>query len=70
MLLDFELVSYLSLEPGLVWKQYKVASLMDAYLAATGIKMELLLKFGAEMLEFNRRTRTYRPNPLAKDFIL
>ncbi len=43
---------------------------MDAYLAATGIKMELLLKCGAERLEFNRRTRMYHTKPLPKDFIL
>ncbi len=30
----------------------------------------LLLNFGAERLEFKRKTRTYRPKPLPKDFIL
>lgn len=31
------------------------------YLAATGIEIGLLLNFGAERLDFKRKTRTYRP---------
>ena len=31
------------------------------YLTATGIEIGLLLNFGAQCLEFKRKTRTYRP---------
>ena len=40
------------------------------YLTATGIETGLLLNFGAERLEFKRKTRTYRSKPLPKGFIL
>jgi GxxExxY protein len=40
------------------------------YLTATGVEIGLLLNFGAERLEFKRKWRTYRSQPLSKDFIL
>lgn len=40
------------------------------YLTATSIEIGLLLNFGAERLEFKRKTRTYRPKPPPKEFIL
>lgn len=40
------------------------------YLTATSIEVGLLLNFGAERLEFKRKTRTYRPKPPPKEFIL
>ena len=40
------------------------------YLTVTGIEVGLLLNFGAERLEFKRKTRTYRPKPLPGDIIL
>lgn len=39
------------------------------YLVATGIEIGLLLNFGADKLEFKRKTRTYRPKQPTEDFI-
>jgi GxxExxY protein len=40
------------------------------YLTATGIELGLIINFGAKRLEFKRKTRTYRPKTLPKNFIL
>jgi GxxExxY protein len=40
------------------------------YLTATGIEIGLLMNFGGEGLEFKRKSRSYRPKALPKDFIL
>lgn len=37
------------------------------YLTATGIEIGLLINFGAERLEFKRKTRTYRPGKRRQD---
>ena len=40
------------------------------YLTATGIEVGLLLNFGAERLQFKRKTRTFHPKQPPKEFIL
>jgi GxxExxY protein len=37
------------------------------YLTATGIEVGLLMNFGAERLEFKRKSRTYRPKKRGQD---
>ncbi|MGN6556320.1 MAG: GxxExxY protein [Verrucomicrobiota bacterium] len=39
-------------------------------LTATGIEVGLVLNFGAERLEFKRKSRTYRPKPVPRELIL
>ncbi len=40
------------------------------YLAATRVEVGLLINFGAQRLEFKRKTRTYRPKTPQQDIIL
>lgn len=40
------------------------------YLTATGVEIGLLVNFGAERLEFKRKSRTYRPKLGPKNLIL
>lgn len=37
------------------------------YLTATGVELGLLLNFGAQRLQFKRKTRTYRPGKKGQD---
>ena len=40
------------------------------YLTATGIEVGLLINFGAQRLEFKRKTRIYRPKTSRQEIIL
>jgi GxxExxY protein len=40
------------------------------YLTATRIEVGLLINFGAQLLEFKRKTRTYRPKTSRQNIIL
>ena len=40
------------------------------YLTATGIEIGLLINFGAQRLEFKRKTRVYRPKTSRQQIIL
>lgn len=63
-----EFVADIAIENRLLIENKAVASLLPVhevqlvnYLTATRIEIGLLLNFGAQRLEFKRKTRTYRP---------